>query len=81
MSKIFTEAIDKYYMSECEMGCPRYIVFNFLNTQKDHKKIFLKIELAPKVVENQPNATSLAIKESLKADIVIPEDIKYLLKQ
>ena len=42
MDKLFNEAIDRYYLNECEIGCPKYLPFEFLNKDKNHKNLFVK---------------------------------------
>lgn len=34
LNKLFNDAINRYYLSECEIGKPKYIIFNFLNKER-----------------------------------------------
>jgi hypothetical protein len=34
MDKLFTDAINRYYLMECQIGNPKFVVFNFFNNEK-----------------------------------------------
>lgn len=43
MDKLFAEAVDKYFLTECEIGCPKFITFNYQNKEREHRKVFAKL--------------------------------------
>jgi hypothetical protein len=82
MDKLFHDAIDKFYLTECEIGAPKYVVFNYQNGEKNHRKLFAKMELTCKGMENQPNnVATQAIQENIQASLITPRQAKVLQQE
>jgi hypothetical protein len=43
MDRLFNDAIDRYFLTDCEIGTPKFITFNYRNNEKEHQKLYAKI--------------------------------------
>jgi hypothetical protein len=46
MEKLFNEAIERYYLTDCEVATPKMVYFTYRNNDKQHRKIIAKIEIS-----------------------------------
>jgi len=62
MDKIFNVAVERYFMTNCSIGIPKYVIFNYHNQEKEHRKLFLKTSVKIKKTEGKtPTAAQLVI--------------------
>ena len=73
MDKLFHDAINRYYLLDCQIGRPEFIMFNFYHGEKEHQKVYVRSLLQGFKKDKQVNFGLKNIEELISVDIVHPD--------